>query len=177
MVYPLPALLVTCGDFDNANIITIAWAGTICTNPPMLYISVRPERYSYDLIRGRMEFTVNLTTAEMARATDLCGVTSGRDGDKWAAAGLTKAPGVAVGVPYIAESPLAIECRVKEIMELGSHHMFIADVLDTLPDPALIDPATGRFDLGAAALLNYTHGHYYAQGSPLGHFGWSIRKR
>lgn len=177
MVYPLPAVLVTCGDFDSANIITVAWTGTICTNPPMLYISVRPERYSYDIIRSRMEFTVNLTTADMARATDLCGVTSGRDSDKWTAAGLTKARGVAVSTPYIAESPLAIECRVKEIMELGSHHMFIADVLDTLPDPELIDPQTGRFDLAAARLLNYTHGHYYAQGQPLGHFGWSVRKK
>ncbi len=177
MVYPLPAVLVSCGDYDNANIITVAWTGTICTNPAMLYISVRPERHSYELIRSRMEFTINLTSAAMARATDLCGVISGRDTDKWKAAGLTKARGVAVGCPYIAESPLAIECRVKQIMELGSHHMFIADVLDTLPDPRLIDPVTDRFDLSKAELLNYTHGHYYAQGEELGHFGWTVRKK
>lgn len=177
MVYPLPAVLVSCGDYENANIITVAWTGTICTNPAMLYISVRPERHSYSLIRSRMEFTINLTSAAMARATDLCGVISGRDTDKWKAAGLTKARGVAVGCPYIAESPLAIECRVKQIMELGSHHMFIADVLDTLPDPRLINPVTDRFDLSEAGLLNYTHGHYYAQGEELGHFGWTVRKK
>lgn len=177
MVYPLPAVLVSCGDYDNANIITVAWTGTICTNPAMLYISVRPERHSYDLIRSRMEFTINLTTGTMARATDLCGVISGRDTDKWKAAGLTKAPGVAVGCPYIVESPLAVECRVKQIMELGSHHMFIADVLDTLPDPCLIDPATNRFDLSKAGLLNYTHGHYYVQGDELGRFGWTVRSK
>lgn len=177
MLNPLPAVIVSCGDFDNANLITVAWAGTICTNPAMLSISVRPERFSYGLIRDRMEFTVNLTTEALARATDLCGVRSGRDTDKWQLAGLTKGRGVNVGCPYIVESPLAIECRVKEILPLGSHHMFIADVLSVLPDPALIDPSTDRFDLSRARMLSYSHGHYYGQGDEIGHFGWSVRKK
>lgn len=177
MVYPLPAVLVSCGDFDHTNLITVAWTGTVCTDPAMLYISVRPERYSYGLIKERMEFTVNLTTADMARATDLCGVKSGRDTDKWAAAGLHKVAGVTVGCPYVEESPLAIECRVKEIMELGSHHMFLAEVLAVLPDSRLMDSSTGRFMLSDAGLMNYSHGHYYAQGPELGHFGWSVKKK
>ena len=177
MVYPLPAVLVSCGSGDRANLVTVAWTGTICTNPAMLYISLRPERHSYDLIRESMEFTVNLTTAAMARATDWCGVKSGRDFDKWAETGLTKTPGVKVGCPSVGESPLSIECRVKEILPLGSHHMFIADVLDVLADPELIDPETGRFMLERAALMSYSHGEYYTQGEPLGHFGWSVKKK
>ena len=177
MVYPVPAVIVSCGDYDHANLITVAWTGTICTDPAMLYISVRPERYSYDLIKERMEFTVNLTTADMARATDLCGVKSGRDTDKWVAAGLHKTKGVTVGCPYIEESPLAIECRVKEIMALGSHHMFLAEVLAVLPDGRLMDAETGRFMLSEAGLMNYAHGHYYSQGAELGHFGWSVKKK
>ncbi|MCM1110144.1 MAG: flavin reductase family protein [Clostridium sp.] len=176
MVYPLPAVLVSCGTSEESNLITIAWTGTICTNPPMLYISVRPERHSYSLIRRTMEFTVNLTTEAMARATDLVGVRSGRDCDKWALTGLTPEPGVAVACPSVAESPLSIECRVKEIVELGSHHMFIADVVNVRPDTSLIDPATGRFDLDRAGLIAYTHGRYNRLGDELGHFGWSVRK-
>lgn len=177
MVYPVPAVLVSCGDFDSANLITVAWTGTICTDPAMLYISVRPERYSYPLIKERMEFTVNLTTSAMAKATDLCGVKSGRDTDKWQLTGLTKQKGVTVGCPYVAESPLAIECRVKEIMALGSHNMIIAEVLAVLPREDLMDPATGRLRLEDANLMSYAHGHYYQQGAELGHFGWSVRKR
>ena len=176
MIYPLPAVIVTCGTMERSNMLTVAWTGTICTNPPMCYISVRPERYSYPMIRDNMEFTINLTTASMARATDWVGVRSGADYDKWQETGLTPMQGEKVACPYIAESPLAIECRVKEIVKLG-HRMFIADVVNVLAEDSLIDPATGAFDLGAAGLLNYSHGHYFAQGEPLGRFGWSVKKK
>ena len=126
LLYPLPAVLVSCGTNEASNLITVAWTGIVCTNPPMLYISVRPERYSHGLISANMQFTVNLTTASMARATDLCGVRSGRDSDKWELSGLTPYPGVAVECPAVAESPLSLECRVRSITHLGSHDMFIA---------------------------------------------------
>ncbi len=177
MIYPLPAVLVSCGTMERSNLLTVAWTGTICTDPAMCYISVRPERYSYDIIKSRMEFTINLTTAAMARATDWCGVRSGRDYDKWAESGLTPAPGVKVGCPQVAESPLSIECRVKEILHLGSHDMFIAEVLGVYADESLMDATTGAFRLGDAGLLNYTHGQYYSQGEPLGRFGWSVAKK
>lgn len=178
MVYPLPAVLVSCGDYEGvSNLLTVAWTGTICTNPAMLYISVRPERYSHELITKTMEFTINLTTAPMARATDWCGVRSGRDYDKWAESGLTPEPGVMVSCPSIVESPLSIECRVKQIMSLGSHDMFIADVLDVLADGQYINPDTGAFDLAAAGLMAYSHGAYYELGEKLGGFGFSVKKK
>ncbi len=177
MLNPLPVVLVSCGDAEASNLITVAWAGTVCTNPPMLSISIRPERYSYDIIRRTGEFTVNLTTAAMARATDWCGVRSGRDHDKWAATGLTPIPGVEVGCPAIEQSPLSIECKVREVIPLGSHHMFIADVVNVMADEAYIDPATGAFDLASADLLSYSHGKYYGTGPLLGHFGFSVRKK
>jgi len=177
MLNPLPAVLVTCGNAEKSNIITVAWTGTICTNPPMLYISVRPERFSYEIIKNCMEFTVNLTTAAMARDTDFCGVRSGRDIDKWAETDLHPEPGVAVSCPSIAESPLSIECRVKEIVHLGSHDMFIADVANVLADEQYIDPDTGAFDLAKANLLSYSHGKYYDTGQYLGHFGFSVKKK
>lgn len=176
MIYPLPAVLVTCGTAEHSNMLTVAWTGTICTDPAMCYISVRPERYSYEMIRANMEFTINLTTASMARATDWAGVRSGRDYDKWAETGLTPVPGQKVACPHIAESPLSIECRVKEIVHLGSHDMFIAEVVDVLAREDLIDPVSGAFDLGAAGLLNYSHGHYYEQGPEIGRFGWTVKK-
>lgn len=176
MVYPLPAVLVSCGDAAHSNIITVAWTGTICTNPPMCYISVRPERYSHKLITDTMEFTINLTTASMAKATDLAGVRSGSDCDKWALTGLTPEPGRMVACPSVAESPLSIECRVKEVVRLGSHDMFVADVVNVRADNRYIDPSTGRFDLEKSGLMAYSHGHYYALGEELGHFGWSVRK-
>ncbi|MDE6464701.1 MAG: flavin reductase family protein [Muribaculaceae bacterium] len=176
MLYPLPAVIVSCGDENASNLITVAWTGTVCTSPAMLYISVRPERYSYDIIRRAGEFTVNLTTAAMARATDLCGVRSGRDTDKWAASGLHPVPGVAVACPSVLESPVSLECKVSQILELGSHHMFLAEVVNVRADDAYLD-ADGRFDLAKAGLLNYSHGHYYCQGRPLGHFGFSVRRK
>lgn len=177
MLNPLPAVLVSCGDASRSNLVTVAWTGTICTNPPMLYISLRPERFSHGIITSTMEFTVNLTTAAMARAVDLCGVRSGRDCDKWQLASLTPEPGVAVACPSVAESPLSIECRVKEVLSLGSHDMFVADVVNVRADRSLIDSDTGRFDLAGANLLNYAHGAYYATGDYLGHFGFSVRKK
>lgn len=177
MVYPLPAVLVTCGDCrENWNMITVAWTGTICTDPAMLYISVRPERHSYPLIIDNMEFTVNLTTVEMARATDWAGVRSGRDYDKWKETGLTPLPGEKVKSPTIAESPLSIECRVKEVMHLGTHDMIIADVLNVRADARWLDPDTGVFHLENAGLMAYSHGKYFALGEYLGHFGFSVKK-
>lgn len=143
----------------------------------MLYISVRPERYSYGLIKERMEFTVNVTTADMARATDWCGVRSGRDYDKWAETGLTPEPGRAVACPSVKESPLSIECRVKEIIPLGSHHMFVAEVVNVRADSSLINPETGAFDLASAVPLVYSHGGYYRQGDHIGRFGFSVKKK
>lgn len=176
LVYPAPAVLVTCGNSEHSNMLTVAWTGTICTNPAMLYISVRPERYSYGLIKANMQFTVNLTTAEMVRVTDLCGVKSGSDTDKWKLSGLTAYPGVAVECPAIAESPISIECRVKSILPLGSHDMFIAEVVNVLADDRYFEP-DGRFDLRKAGLMSYSHGAYYAQGEQLGTFGFSVKKK
>lgn len=177
MIYPLPAVIVTCGTMERSNMLTVAWTGTVCTDPAMCYISVRPERHSYSIISERMEFTINLTTERMARAVDWVGVRSGRDYDKWAETGLTPEAGVMVGCPSIKESPLSIECRVREIISLGSHDMILADVLDVLADGSLIDAETGAFHLDKAGLLNYSHGQYFRQGDPIGGFGWSVRKK
>lgn len=176
LLYPLPAVLVSCGDSAHSNLMTAAWTGTVCTNPAMLYVSIRPERYSYGIIRERGEFTVNLTTAAMARATDYCGVKSGRDTDKWAGSGLHPVPGVGVACPAVEESPVSIECRLRQVIPLGSHDMFLAEVVDVLADGRYMD-ADGRFDLARAGLMNYSHGHYYGQGRPLGHFGFSVRRK
>lgn len=178
MVYPAPAVLVSCGSTpETANLFTVAWTGTICTNPAMLSISVRPERHSYGIICNEMQFTVNLTTVEMAKAVDWCGVRSGRDFNKWKETGLTCAQGVKNSCCYVAESPLAIECRVREIIKLGSHDMFIAEVLSLLADEKYIDTSTGKFDLERAGLLAYSHGGYFPLGNKIGHFGFSVRKK
>ena len=176
MINPLPAVLVTCASGGRTNMLTVAWAGTICTNPPMCSISVRPERFSHSLIKESMEFTVNLTTEQMAHATDWAGVRSGRDYDKWSETGLPPIPGVKVGCPSIAESPLAIECRVRSIMSLGSHDMFIAEVVNVVAEESLIDKETGAFMLERAGLINYSHGAYYRQGEQIGRFGFSVKK-
>lgn len=178
MVYPAPAVLVSCGSTrQTANMLTVAWVGTICTNPAMLSISVRPERHSYDIIKREMQFTVNLTTESMVRATDWCGVKSGRDYDKFAETGLTPMPGVVNSCYMIAESPLAIECAVTDIIHLGSHDMFIARVVNLVADERYIDSVTGRFDLAAAGLMAYSHGKYYKLGEQIGSFGFSVRKK
>lgn len=178
MVYPVPAALVSVGSTPQSrNLITVAWTGTLCTMPPMLYISVRPERYSCDMLMREREFTLCLTTAAMARATDWCGVCSGREYDKWKESGLTPVPGQMVGSFMIEESPLCIECRVKDVMHLGSHDMFMADVLNVVADDRYIDPLTGRFDLAASGIMAYCHGFYYQLGNVLGKFGFSVQKK
>ena len=178
MLYPLPAVIVTVGATpEEWNPITVAWTGTICSDPAMCYISVRRERHSFDILMRRMEFTINLTTADMARATDWIGVRSGRDHDKWKETGLTPLPGVKVASPTIGQSPLSIECRVKSVTDLGSHCTFVADVLNVRADDRWIDPATGRFSLEKSGIMTYCHGHYYALGEMLGKFGFSVQKK
>ena len=177
MVYPVPAVMVTAADREGkSNIITIAWTGTVCTNPPMAYISVRPERYSYGMLKETGEFVINLTTEKLVRATDYCGVKSGRDTDKWRETGLTPIPAQEVNVPLIKESPVNIECRVSEIRELGSHHMFLARVVAVDVDEAYLNEQ-GRFELQKAAPIVYSHGEYYGLSSLLGTFGYSVRKK
>lgn len=177
MIYPLPALLVSCGNMpENYNLLTVAWAGTICTNPPMCYISVRPERHSHKLICENMEFVLNLTTEKMAFATDWCGVRSGRDYRKFDEMHLTPGKALRVAAPIVEESPLSIECRVKEIISLGSHDMFVAEVLNIKVDEQFMDYETGKWSLETANPLVYLHGSYYGLGSKIGKFGWSVEK-
>ena len=178
MIYPLPAAMISCGSTpEEYNIFTVSWVGTICSNPPMCYISVRPERHSYNIIKRNMEFVINLTTEELAQATDWCGVRSGRDYDKFSEMQLTPGKASMVSAPVIEESPLCIECRVKEIISLGSHDMFISDVVNVKADDKFFDPETGRFDMQQAKLLAYSHGHYYGLGEQIGKFGWSVKKK
>lgn len=178
MIYPLPAIMVSCGcEPSEYNILTIAWTGTICTNPPMCYISVRPERYSYEILKKNMEFVINLTNKDLAFATDWCGVNSGRDHHKFEEMHLTPEKASYVQAPVIEEAPLSIECRVKEVLGLGSHDMFIADVVNILADDKYLDPETGAFDMEKAGLMAYVHGKYYELGQLLGKFGWSIQKK
>ena len=177
MVYPLPAVMVSVSDkAGNSNIITVAWTGTVCTNPAMLYISVRPERHSYHMLRESGEFVVNLTTEELAFATDYCGVKSGRDVDKFRELHLTKEPAKHVGAPMIGESPVNIECRVVRVEELGSHHMFLAEVLAVHVDEAYMD-GKGKFELADAKPIVYSHGEYFSLGKELGRFGFSVMKK
>ena len=177
MIYPLPAVIVTCGDENRNNLITVAWTGTICTNPAMCYISVRPERFSHALIMENMEFTINLTTENMAKATDWIGCPAGRNPDTCQPTGRPPVPGLKNRCPYIHEPPLAIERRGTQVIPLGSHDMMIAQVVNVIADDKYIDPETGSFDLQKAKLINYSHGNYYAQGEPLGKFGWSVKKK
>ena len=177
MIYPLPALLVSCGSTEEEyNILTVAWAGTICTNPAMCYISVRPERHSYPILKRNMEFVINLTTQSMAFAADWCGVRSGKDYNKFEEMKLTPGKAKIVNAPLIEESPLCIECRVKEIISLGSHDMFIADVVNVKADDKYLNEETGKFELARANPLVYVHGGYYELGPKIGKFGWSVEK-
>lgn len=177
MVYPLPAVMVTVRGKDGKdNIITIAWTGTVCTNPPMLYISVRKERFSYPLLKEAGEFVVNLTTEELVKATDYCGVRSGSKVDKFQETHLTKEEAKVVDCAMIKESPVNIECRVKEVISLGSHDMFLADVVNVNVDEAYMEE-DGSFQLNKAHPLVYSHGTYYKTGQKLGTFGYSVKKR
>ena len=178
MIYPLPAVLVSCGSTkEEYNLITVAWTGTICTNPPMCYISARPERYSYDIIKRNMEFVINLTTADMAFPTDWCGVRSGKNFYKFNEMKLTPGPCKVVSAPLVEESPVCIECRVKEIISLGSHDMFIADVVNVRADDKHLNEKTGKLELAEANPLVYVHGNYYELGDKIGKFGWSVEKK
>ena len=177
MLYPLPAVMVSVTDGQgNDNIITVAWTGTICTNPPMVYISVRPSRYSYEMLKKTGEFVINLTTEKLAFATDYCGVRSGRDVDKFKEAHLTKESAQFVKAPMIKESPVSIECRVTEVKELGSHHMFLAEVLAVHAQQEYIDK-NNKFQLNKAKPIVYSHGEYLGTGKSLGTFGYSVKKR
>ena len=175
-IYPIPAVMVTSGDMEKSNIMTAAWTGIINTNPAMCYISVRPERYSYELIKENMEFVINLTNEKLAFATDWCGVRSGRQVDKFKEMHLTKEKANHVKCPIIKESPVAIECKVKEIRELGSHHMFIAEVLSIDADDKYIDEK-GAFDISKCDLIAYANGGYYTLDKKIGKFGYSVEKK
>ena len=176
MLYPLPAVMVSCADrAGNDNILTIAWTGTICSNPPMLSISVRKERHSYPMIHETGEFVVNLTTEDLVFATDYCGVKSGRDVDKWKEMNLTRESGEVVKAPMIKESPVNIECRVTEEKDLGSHVMFLAEVVSVHVDKAYMDDQQ-KFHLDKANPIVYSHGTYFGMGRELGTFGYSVKK-
>ena len=177
MLYPIPAVMVSCESSEHkANIITIAWAGTVCSSPAMVSISIRKERHSYDIIKESGVFTINLVTKELVKQADYCGVRSGRDIDKFKEMKLTKEPGRKVSAPSIAESPVNIECVVKQIIPLGSHDMFIAEVVGVTVDKKFMDEK-GRFHLNKSGLIVYSHGEYYTLGELLGKFGYSVKKK
>ena len=176
LVAPVPPALVTCGTVEQPNVLTVAWTGILNTVPPKTYISVRPQRFSYPLIEKSRAFVINLPTAALVRAVDFCGVRSGRDTDKFAAAGLTAVPASQLACPLIEESPLSLECRVTDIVPLGTHHMFLADIVAVDVESSLIDHA-GKLHLDRAGLLAYAHGEYFALGRKLGSFGYSVRKK
>lgn len=175
-IYPIPAVMVSCGSFEKSNIITVAWTGILNTNPAMVYISVRPERYSYNLIKESGEFVINLTTEDLAYATDWCGVKSGANVDKFKEMKLTKQRANFVKCPMIEESPVSVECKVKEIRELGSHHMFVAEVLAINADDKYIDEK-GAFDISKCDLMAYANGGYYSLDKKIGKFGFSVQKK
>ncbi len=175
-LYPLPAVMVSCGTMEKSNIITVAWTGIINTNPAMVYISVRPTRHSYNMIKEQGEFVINLTNEKLARATDWCGVKTGAKVDKFKEMNLHKQKANFVKCPMIEESPVSVECKVKEIKELGSHHMFVAEVLAINADEKYIDEK-GAFDISKCDLIAYSNGHYYSLGRKIGKFGYSVQKK
>ena len=174
-LYPLPAVMVSCGDMENSNIITVAWTGILNTNPAMVYISVRPSRHSYNMIKESGEFVINLTTKDLAYATDWCGVKTGAKVDKFKEMKLTKEKANFLKCPMIKESPVSVECKVKEIKELGTHHMFVAEVLAINADEKYIDK-TGAFDISKCDLIAYSNGNYYSLGKKIGRFGFAVQK-
>lgn len=178
MIYPLPAVMVSCGSEPSEyNILTVSWTGTVCTDPAMCYISVRPERHSYNIIRKTGEFVINLTTKSLAYAADWCGVKSGRQYDKFREMGLTAVPASRIKAPLIKESPVNIECIVREIRELGSHHMFISEVVAVHADENYYNEESGVFKLREAEPLCYVHGKYYEIGKLIGKFGYSVERK
>ena len=175
-IYPIPAVMVSCGTMEKSNIITVAWTGILNTNPAMCYISVRPERYSHDIIKKNGEFAINLTTRQLAYATDWCGVKSGRDVDKFKEMKLTKEKANIISVPLIKESPVSVECKVKEIVPLGSHDMFVAEIVAIDADEKYIDEK-GAFDISKCDLIAYANGGYYPLEKKIGKFGYSVQKK
>lgn len=175
-IYPIPAVMVSCGTMEESNIITVAWTGILNTNPAMCYISVRPERYSHNIIKENGEFAINLTTRQLAYATDWCGVKSGRDVDKFKEMKLTKEKANIISVPLIKESPVSVECKVKEIVPLGSHDMFVAEIVAIDADEKYIDEK-GAFDISKCDLIAYANGGYYPLESKIGKFGYSVQKK
>ena len=175
-LYPLPVVMVSCGTMEKSNIITVAWTGILNTNPATVYIAVRPTRYSYPLIKEQGEFVINLTNKNLVRATDWCGVKTGNKVDKFKEMKLTKEKANFVKCPMIKESPVSVECKVREIQEMGSHHVFVADVLAIHADKQYIDEK-GAFDISKCDLIAYANGHYYSLGKKLGKFGFSVQKK
>ena len=175
-IYPLPAVMVSCGTMEGSNIITVAWTGIINTDPAMCYISVRPTRHSYEMIKKTGEFVINLTTKDLAYATDWCGVKTGAKVDKFKEMKLTKEKANFVNCPMIKESPVSVECKVKEIRELGSHHMFVAEILGINADEKYINE-NGAFDISKCDLIAYSNGNYYSLGKKIGRFGFSVQKK
>lgn len=175
-IYPIPAVMVSCGTMEKSNIITVAWTGTLNTNPPIVYISLRPTRYSYQIIKEQKEFVINLTTQDLVKQTDWCGVKSGKNVDKFKEMKLTKQKANFVSCPMITESPVSIECKVKEIKELGSHYLFIADVLAINASKKYIDE-NGTFDISKCNLITYANGGYFTLGKKIGKFGFSVQKK
>ena len=177
MLYPVPAVMVSCGRKDEKpNIITVAWAGTICSSPAMVSISVRPERYSYDIIKETKEFVINLVTKDLIKATDYCGVKSGKDVDKFREMRLTPLPSKSICAPGIKEAPVNIECKVVDIIHLGSHDMFLGEVLNVTVDDKYMD-TNGKFNLNSAGLVTYSHGEYFELGKKVGSFGFSVKNK
>lgn len=174
--YPIPAVMVSCGSMEESNIITVAWTGILNTKPAMAYISVRPERYSYDIIKKSKEFVINLTNEQLAFATDWCGVKSGKDVDKFEEMHLTKEKASIVNCPMIAESPVSIECQVREIKQLGTHDMFMAEIVAINADEKYFDKK-GAFDISKCNLIAYANGGYYTLGKKVGKFGYSVQKK
>lgn len=178
MIYPLPAVMVSMGSStEEYNIITIAWTGTICSDPPMCYISVRPGRHSYDILKKNGEFVINLTTKELAYSTDWCGVKSGRQFNKFEEMHLTPGEATVVKAPLIQEAPINIECKVTQVIPLGTHDMFMAEVVNVKADKRYMDEESGAFNLSKAEPIAYSHGHYYILGKKLGKFGFSVEKK
>lgn len=173
---PVPAVLVTCAEGEKRDIVTVAWTGITCTHPPMTYISLRPERYSYEIIKTTGEFVINLPPASLVREVDLCGMKSGRNLEKFDACNLTPIPATAVKAPLLKEAPLSMECKVKQILPLGSHHMFLAEIVAVNADEALFN-TEGRLCMEKAELMAYAHGAYYSLSKPVGLFGFSTKKK
>ncbi|HWT75799.1 MAG TPA: flavin reductase family protein [Mobilitalea sp.] len=176
MLYPIPAVMVSCGSMEKPNIITVAWTGTVCSSPAMVSVSIRKERYSYDLIKDSREFVINLVTRELVKKADYCGIRSGREEDKFQSMKLTPIKGKCVATPLIMECPVNIECIVKDIIPLGSHDMFLAEVVSVAVDKRFMDEK-GRFHLNQSGLIVYSHGEYYGLGELLGKFGYSVKKK